>query len=228
MTKTLTALGLSTFLFVFTVLAQAPLEPTDDYIDPGFGLEDDLFIDDLVEGEALDPINETVTMQEPVSTIENVILAPAQYTYGVVNVSQNNANAQSVGAREGDVLRYEFKIKSDQVDVVNFVTSLDISQILQNAEIIDAGLGNVNGGTITFPSFTQQAPCEKVFTFFVRLNKCTPDTQMVSSGNGQQTAVKLDCELARSGPGSMMLWYMTIALILGFIAIGIFNKRSHN
>ncbi len=218
------AIGLSSFLFIFTVMAQAPLEPTDGSsgsMDPVYAADatDDVFVDDVAASSDSDPLLQ--------STAE--LLAPAQYTYGVINVSQNNADAQSVGARTGDVLRYEYVINSEQEDVVNFVASLDISQILQNADIIDAGLGNVNGGTITFPSFTQQAPCKKVFTFFVRVNKCTPNTQMVSTSNtGEQTSVRLDCELAQSGPGSLMMWYMTIALVLGFIAIGIFNKRSHN
>ncbi len=149
-------------------------------------------------------------------------------TYSVINMSQKNADAQNVGAREGDLLRYEFKIQSDKEDVVNFVTSIDVTSILQNADIIDMGLGNLTGNTLTFPSFTQQAPCIKVFTFTVRLKKCSGKIAMTSSGHGLKTIVPLSCGLVKSGPSVNAMWYGAIAVLLGFIMIGFFNRRSQS
>ncbi len=119
----------------------------------------------------------------------------ATYSYSVVNISQGNKDATATAARPGDTLRYEITFTSNTEDVQDFVASADVSSILQAADMIDAGLGVISGGTLKFPAFSQKAPCAKKFAFFVRVKKdCGGVTSINSSANGSSgLTVNLQC-----------------------------------
>lgn len=120
----------------------------------------------------------------------------ATFSYSVVNISQGNADASVAAARPGDTLRYEVAFTSDTEDVENFVASVDVSGILAAADMIDAGLGVLSGGTLSFPPYTQKAPCGKKLTFFVRVKRdCGTVGSMASTANGTvSNTVQLNCE----------------------------------
>lgn len=234
------SLGFLSLFFSVSAMAQ-PLTPTDDFDMVAENGEDNQMVDMDMGGVNVmaenGPDGQTVDMDMGglnVSAQNNSTVASAQtsdgadLSYNVYNVSQKNSDATVIGARVGDVLRYEFSIKSDSNDVVDFTTSLDISNILANTEMVDAGLGNLNGGTITFPSFTQQAPCKKMFTFFVRVKDCEGDKSMTTTGHDLSINVNLTCELAKSGPGNELVWYIMMALVAGFVLIGFVNRKSTN
>lgn len=136
-------------------------------------------------------------------------------SFSVLNVSQENKDAQTVGAREGDVLRYEFLIDSKSEDVANFVASVDLSKVLNGGELIDTGLGVLNENVLDFPSFSQSAPCQKVFTFFVRIKPCNGVTSLTATAHGKTTKVDINCGLTKSGPSQNYL-----ILIFSIIGIG--------
>ncbi len=210
MTKILTSLGVCSLFLVSVVLAQ-PLTPTENYDVGG-------------EEMSFEPV-----LQETQGEVQDSISSETQvadgYSFKVFNVSQQNSDAEVSGARIGDVLRYEFIIDSPKNDVVNFVTSLNINDIINSAEIVDSGLGNINEGVITFPAFTQQAPCKKVFSFFARIKDCTGDKNLTASGHNQSVTVPLNCELAKSGPSSKMIMYLTLGVV-SFIMLGLLRKRK--
>ncbi len=204
MKKILTSLGVCS-LFLFSVVLAQPLAPTENFD---------------VGGEE---------MSRPPAELDAELYEENQmvdgYSYKVYNVSQKNADATVSGARVGDVLRYEFIINSPKNDVTNFVVSLDISDIENNAEIIDTGLGDVNQGIIKFPAFTQQAPCSKVFSFFVRIKDCSGDKNITTSGHGQNISVALNCELAKSGPSNKIMIYILLGIV-SFVMFGVLSKRK--
>ena len=201
-------------LFNTTVFAQA-LDPTEggDFIldDNGGIIIPGAPINDLLDIGAIDELNDFEADQPTEDSL------PPVYDYKVVNISQENADATVSGAKEGDVLRYEFDITSDTQDVVDFVLNLDIADILNSAEVIDAGLGTVTGTNIVFPSFTQQAPCQKIYTFFVRVKPCDNDVSIDATGYGYDVRVPLTCDLVQSGPGLNLMWIGLLA-VLGLLA----------
>lgn len=203
-------------LFNTTVFAQTlnPTEGGDFEIDDGGINLPGGNIDDLLEIGPIDGPNDFDAdfIPQPIGDV-----AAPTYNYKVVNISQDNADATISGAKEGDVLRYEFDITSDTQDVVDFVLNLDISDVLKSAEMIDAGLGAVAGTNISFPAFTQQAPCQKIYTFFVRVKPCDDDVSIDAAGYGYDLRVPLTCDLVESGPGLNMMWVGLLA-VLGLLA----------
>ena len=150
------------------------------------------------------------------------IPASAVTDFSVVNVSQENSDAQKVGARAGDVLRYELKIQSGVEDVNNFVATVDLVQLLDGFEMVDAGLGKIDGNTLTFPPFSHLAPCEQIFTFFARAKEnCGQLQSVVVSSTGKTITVPVNCKLAKVGPSADMLIFggFLIALFIAHLMI---------
>jgi hypothetical protein len=148
-----------------------------------------------------------------------------QVSFSVVNISRDNADAQAVGAGPGDVLRYELRIQSDTEDVNGFIATVDINQVLQAAEIIDTGLGEINGSTLTYPPFTQLAPCQQVFTFFARIKEdCGGVKNLQASSTGQTANVPIACSLTRTGPG-MNNWWILASLLIVLLLFNLIVKK---
>ena len=162
-----------------------------------------------------------------VSLAQQAILpASTQVTFKVLNVSQDNKDAQQTGANPGDVLRYELTIKSDTEDINNFVASIDVSNILKAAELIDPGLGKLEGNNLIYPAFSYQAPCEQVFTFFVRVKEnCGGMDKVTVTAQGISTNVVLHCGLAQTGLS--YTWFIAggiFCILLSFLLF--FSRRS--
>jgi LPXTG-motif cell wall-anchored protein len=188
-----------------------------------------LMLEDIPDGDMMmaeDPELMPINMN-PVAEMGT---EDAEFSYQVINISQENAQAQSSGANPGDVLRYELKITSDFTNIENYIAEIDVSDILKKGEIIDAGLGEVYGNILRFPAFSQEAPCERIFSFFVRIKPCDEidDYQVRSTAEGIQTQVPINCGLAQTGPGMMWSWMMIIgAALLTFFFWGM-QSRSKN
>ena len=148
--------------------------------------------------------------------------------FSVVNVAKGNEDATKAAARPGDTLRYELKIVSDFEDVSDFEVRLNISNILQNADIIDVGSGSVVENELVFPPFSQVAPCEKIYTFFVRVKSCTQDKNISVTALGKTLSVNIVCKAKKLiTSGGSFTWWM-YAVLFGMIAFvfGVFSRKS--
>ncbi len=135
----------------------------------------------------------------------------------VVNVAQNNQNAESVGARPGDVLRYELTLNSETRNASGVIPKIDVSQLVQAADIIDAGMGTVSGDKqLEYPALSQAAPYRRTYSVFARVRPdCGSLGTMSVKSLGKTSSVQMTCDLANSGPGMEML------LILMLLSVGI-------
>ncbi len=152
----------------------------------------------------------------------------ATVAFNVVNISKDNSDALQVGARPGDVLRYEVKVTSQTENLTNFVIAVDVSNVQKSADIIDAGLGQLNGTTLEFPPASYNAPCEHVITFFVRVKPdCGKMNSIKASALGVDTMVSLHCENTQVGPSSTITIFavILIAMMMGMAA---FRRRQHS
>ena len=151
---------------------------------------------------------------------------PPEVDIAVVNISQDNKNALSVGARVGDVLKYEIAIRSQTSNAVEFETQIDVSHVLQATEIIDAGLGQLDGEALVFPAFTQVAPYEKDFSFFTRvIEDCGGLNTLEVTAHGVTKKVDLACGLTDSGPG-MEFALMIVLMLSGVVFWNFMGHRA--
>ncbi len=136
--------------------------------------------------------------------------------FSVINVSNGNRNAQSVGARPGDVLRYNLKVRSQTQDVVNFVPQIDIHQALQTTEPVDVGIGEIKeGGLLAYPVLNQPAPMERDYSFFTRVKPdCGNMGQLTVSAHGKVTVTKLTCGLTTTGPSTVVILCLALLVIM--------------
>jgi len=143
----------------------------------------------------------------------------ADVSLSVINISQDNTNAVSSGVRPGDVLRYEVSMSSALEDVVDYVPVVDVSAITDMVEFTNTGLGLLEGGRITYPAYSHKAPCEQVFTFFVRvLDNCDNGSALrVSSPETGAVSVNLDCGLTQTGPTQQ--WFLLAGLVMLIAAL---------
>lgn len=158
--------------------------------------------------------------------------ADAYYEFNVYNISQANKDATVVGARPGDTLKYEVVFGSDISDVEDFVTRVNVGEILQGATLIDAGLGTLEGNSLVFPSYSHVAPCQKKFSFFVRVKKdCGTLAQMSATANDAVTrTVTLECSeekviITQTGPSTWVV--ALIAFLVASVIIGV-SVRANN
>ncbi|MCK5461301.1 hypothetical protein KAI58_04940 [Candidatus Gracilibacteria bacterium] len=157
------------------------------------------------------------------SVFAQTLPTTADVTFSVLNVSQENKDAQQIGANNGDVLRYEILISSDEEDVVNYITTVDLTNLLEATEIIDTGFGELTGTQLGFPAFSQTVPCEKSFSFFVRVKPCDGNASVEVSVNGKTTKVMLNCGLTESG--SSFSWKLMVLLGVGTMIFFGFSFR---
>jgi LPXTG-motif cell wall-anchored protein len=138
--------------------------------------------------------------------------------FTVLNISQENEDAEISGANAGDTLRYEVSIKTLNSDLIDFETIVDISDILIATDIIDAGLGEVVGNNLIFPAFSQSAPCEKIFSFFVKVKEdCGRLKTITANSHGIKTNVNIECDLPSTGSSNQMI--LLISFLVGVIVI---------
>lgn len=121
----------------------------------------------------------------------------------VINAAQDNQDALQVGARPGDILRFEYTVES-QTDVSNFVPMISLGDF-SGATITDPGEGFLDAGFLVFPIIENGiAPLQQKHIFFARVNEqCGGQTMLsVSSQDGIPTTVNLNECSQEGGEGS--------------------------
>ncbi len=154
------------------------------------------------------------------------VFAQDETEFSVVNVSQANRDAEIVGGRPGDVLRYELLFRSSSQSADNIMPVVDVSRILEATDMIDTGLGEVSGGELVFPAFSQVAPYERSFTFFTRVKKDCGEIKILEAlAHGNTTSVDLACGLAGSGPRTEMILVLFL-VISGVLVLNFQGQRG--
>lgn len=142
-------------------------------------------------------------------------------SFTVVNASRDNADGTSVGARPGDVLRYELSFSGSGI-FENFVPEVMLTDVLEGTEVVNLGGGALSATKLTFPGFsdfgTCSNACEKTFSFFVRVKPgCAEKTSLRADYSNDSLRVPLDCELSETGPSGLMFAILGLVLLLGYV-----------
>lgn len=230
--------------FFFFAIAQAQSEgviiPTDEFEEDLFGNtfdDEPLFLEDFND-EPLDlgdlPLEEIdgqappmmeMGMDEP--EFSSSLPSSATTSLSVVNISQNNADAMETGARPGDILRYEFVMDSQSEDVKDYIARINVSGIMPAVTFTDVGLGSLEGSVLTFPAYSQQAPCNQVYTFFVQVAEDCGDLENVTvSAEGKNVRVNLNCGLSQTGPSNGLLFWGFALILAAMGMMWISNRRT--
>ncbi len=197
----------------------------------------DLFTEDVLEETGgttnLDNLNNAVEELEGAlkssAGIPGVLPTSSNVTLSVVNVSQENKDAQVVGARPGDILRYELKLNSDSEDVMEYISKFDVKAIMNAVDFTNIGLAELDRvkGLITFPAYTHKAPCEQIFTLFAQVKPDCGDLRSLKvSAEGKNTNVKLSCQLAPTGSFSQKHLIFGMIAIMFMLAFGAGMRRK--
>lgn len=172
----------------------------------------------------------------------SVLLAPSAWAQvdmppneniTVINASQDNQDALMVGARPGDILRFQYTVQSD-TELSNFVPMLSLGDF-SGGTVTDAGQGVLDAGNLVFPMLENGIPpVQENYTFFVRVNEqCGGQTMLNVSPQGgvpvmvnlvecSQTGGEGSCygpngcgtDLPSTGPQTTV-----ISLILGILGV---------
>lgn len=102
----------------------------------------------------------------------------------VINASQDNQDALVVGARPGDILRFEYTLES-QIEINDFVPMIALGDF-SGGTVTDPGVGVLEAGNLVFPMIENQIPpIQESYTFFVRVNEqCGGQTTLELSPQG--------------------------------------------
>lgn len=143
--------------------------------------------------------------------------------WNAANISKDNVDAVTNGVRPGDVVRYELTLTGgDGPGTYN--PRVDVSDILNKAEMVNLGGGALEGSDLVFPQKLCAGCNEQVFSFFVRAKDvCNSATTMSASINNVKVVVPFDCNLTQSGPS--LLLFLAVGLILGIMVYFILSLR---
>lgn len=153
----------------------------------------------------------------------NAQSADVNIAWSAINISKDNVNAVVAGARPGDVVRYEVTLSGgDGPGTYNPI--IDLSDVLNKAEIVSSVGGNVEETNLVYPQ-TLCAGCEEqTFSFVVRVDEiCDSATSMTASMNNSQVTVPFECELVQSGPS--LILFLSVGLILVIMGYFILSLR---
>ncbi|MCB9809527.1 hypothetical protein H6771_00940 [Candidatus Peribacteria bacterium] len=155
----------------------------------------------------------------------------ASTSLSVVNMSQGNADATTVVAQPGDVLRYSLKLTSATADVKDYIAQFDVSGLLSTgAVLIDTQNATRSGNMLTYPAYSGQAPCEQEFVFVARVKDCGDAGMTVTAAGHSVTVDGAMCSeeppvLTTVGPG--MHWFVVGVLVLfGLLCIAVVPRRK--
>lgn len=142
-------------------------------------------------------------------------------SFSVVNVSQDNVDGTKIGARPGDVLRYELSFSGSGI-FQNFVPEVMLTDVLEGTEVVNLGGGTLSTTKLTFPGFsdfgTCSTDCTKTFSFFVRVKPdCAKKTSLKADYASDSLRVPLDCELTHTGPNGLVFAILGLVLLLGYV-----------
>lgn len=223
MSKSITATALAFILMFQTTLAQEA-DPFADLLP-----SDDTFLDSSVDDifgnlESPADIAETANLSNSTSGLP----LNASVTLNVTNISMDDTDAQKSGARAGDVLHYEFTLNSQNDDVNNFVPRFDVSGLVGKVDFTELGLGQLSGNEIIFPSYSNKAPCEQTFGFFVQIKDCEElsSKNLMASIEGQNASLAVSCGLTPTGPSQYLMYGSIFAMIMLSILFFITRRRA--
>lgn len=150
----------------------------------------------------------------------------AQTSFSVVNMSKDNADATQSGVQAGDILQYTFAFESNTEDVTNFIANFDVSGLIGKVEFTELGLGQLNGNMITYPSYSNKAPCDSSFSFVVRVKPCDElDSKNLSASiDGLNRSLAVSCGLSPTGP-SQYIVFASVLAIMSLMVIFFFSRR---
>lgn len=237
MTKSFIASSIA-FSLIFNVSFAQEADPFDDLLpSDDFGItaeSDDIFADVNSGGVVVEnpgafvdvaPGNVIVETQNSSAT---GLPGSASKTLSVTNISMDNADALSSGARAGDVLRYSFKIQSQTEGVNNFVPRFDVSGLMGKVDFTELGLGQLNGNQLVFPAYSNKAPCEQEFTFFVQVKDCSQiSTKSLSTSiEGRNANLNVSCGLTPTGPSQYLMYGSVLAIIMLMVFFFTSRRRS--
>jgi hypothetical protein len=125
-------------------------------------------------------------------------------------------------------LRYDLLLNSEEEDIVDFETSIDLTHILKAGNILETGLGEIHEGVLRFPSIDKSAPCTHKFTFFVRINQhCGNMDLLPVLWENLEKNVTLYCGLTPTGPDSWgMFAFGIFAIVVIFFSWKFLQKKS--
>ena len=131
-----------------------------------------------------------------------------------------NQNAREVGARPGDVLRYELVLASEEF-IADYETRVNIAEITLAAELIDTGLGEMTDNFLIFPKFSREGGWQQEFTFFARIKQdCGGANQIRTSFGAKILTVPLQCGLTETGPTGLIIGIFLIIVLFGYLFFG--------
>lgn len=165
----------------------------------------------------------------------NTIAPQMDVALEVLNVSNKNQDASVVGVRPGDVMRFRLSLGSRDFDALSLQPMVDVSELIQVAQLIDTGFANEENGMLVYPAFSEIAPYDNDFAFFARVGgSCNNIEALTIRSMGQDVVVPLICEkegpetkptpLTKTGPQAMG-WFL---LLVGIIGLGRMIRRKHN
>ena len=143
----------------------------------------------------------------------------AAVDFSVINVSQDNADATRVGVRAGDVLRYEIAITGEDLNT-SVETVVDLRDALADATMVNKGGGTLSEPMLSFPENFCFTCDEQVFSFWIRANdECVNGETIDMTFDDQTLIVPVHCELADSGPGSLIIAALALVLFMGYAVL---------
>jgi len=139
-----------------------------------------------------------------------------------VNISKDNVNAVTSGVRPGDVVRYEVVLTGGD-GPGTYSPSVNVSDVLNKAELINLGGGKLEGTNLVFPQKLCAGCEEQRFSFFARAKDvCAQATSMMASINNVRVVVPFECELVQSGPSILLaLSVGLILIIMGYFILSL-------
>lgn len=165
-------------------------------------------------------------------------------TKSSVNMSQGNVNATTVTARAGDRISYTLTVENKGLLFEKVTMSEDLNDVLEYAELIDAGGGSFNKDTkvLTWPQVTLSAFQKESRTIVIRMFDTIPTTNRGTSNQdsydcrmvntfGNSIDVDVECatekkvveqitkELPQTGPRENMIFAAALlAVVVYFYA----------
>jgi len=142
-----------------------------------------------------------------------------------VNISKDNVNAVVNGVRPGDVVRYEVVLTGGD-GPGTYSPSVNVSDILNKAELINLGGGTLEGSNLVFPQKLCAGCDEQRFSFFARAKDvCNTASSMMASINNVRVTVPFECERELIQTGPNLLLFLSIGLIMTIMGYFILSLK---
>ncbi len=144
--------------------------------------------------------------------------------WSAVNLSKDNVNAVSNGARPGDLVRYELVLSGGE-GPGTYNPRIDVSDLLNKSELISSVGGNLEGETLVFPQKLCAGCEEQKFSFLFRVKDiCGKSEAMSVAMNNVKITVPFECDLVKTGPDLLII--LSAGLMVVIMGYFIFSLRK--